>query len=73
MIIRRMTIVLPPRLRGSAAQVARAIAEEAAVSLSGPGASPGEHLSVAIEGRGRPGPLLARDAGMAVLKAGARR
>lgn len=57
MRIRRMTLVLPHRLRHMAEHEARRIAGEAAAELAKGGEATG-HLRVEVEGRGLSGPAL---------------
>ena len=57
MRVRRMTVVLPARLRGVAEHEARRIAEEAAASL-GAGAAAGGHVRIEVAGSWRSGPAL---------------
>ncbi|MEX2520671.1 MAG: hypothetical protein WD969_15210 [Paracoccaceae bacterium] len=60
MRIRRMTITLPPRLRGMAEHQARLIAQQAAERLA---AGAPARIDVAVEGRGAAGHGLAEMVG----------
>ena len=70
MRIERLRIVLPARLRHTAPEAARAIAEQIAFGLTGVEAPPAR-LSIRLDGQGRPAPLLATAVGRAAPGAAA--
>ena len=69
--IRRMTITLPPRLRGVAEHEARRIAETAAERIvAGAPGEGGQNVTVEIDGHGRRGHALAQAVGGGLAQMG---